>query len=152
MGFKRCARLHVISLVLAPGMTTFSTPGVSNGRTSSFLSRSRGLLSGLRVRHTLHPTIYVTYRQGISTCIWINPLALKEILRKDNKQGETFSDKNWVTYVSYQVWYIRVLLRYRPTYGIKGTPGEAIAHRISEPRQPTQPMKSEPTRSQIDES
>ncbi len=122
LGFKRCARLHVICVVLAPGMTTFSTPEVANSRASSFLSRSRGLLSGLQVRHTLYPSTYVTYWQGLFTCARINPLASKETLCKVNGRRETSSDKNWVTYVSCQVWYVRVLLGEHPTYGIKGTP------------------------------
>ncbi len=127
--FKRYARLHVISVVLAPGMTTFSTPEVANGRASSFLSRSRGLLSGLQVRHTLYPSIYVTYQHGISTRTRIVPLTSKETLREVNGRGETFSNKNWVTHVSCQVWYIRVLLGQHPICGIKGTPREG--HRSS---------------------
>ena len=57
------------------------------------LSRSRGLLSGLRVRHTLYPSIYVTYRYGIPTHMWIFPVYSKETFHGIYRWEESYSGR-----------------------------------------------------------
>ncbi len=57
------------------------------------LSRSRGLLSGLRVRYTLYPSIYVAYRYGIPTRIRIPSAYIKEILHGVYGRKESYSNK-----------------------------------------------------------
>jgi hypothetical protein len=57
------------------------------------LSRSRGLLSGLRVRYTLCPSIYVTYQYGMTAHIGTFSIRVKEILHGIGRWKETYSDK-----------------------------------------------------------
>ena len=54
---------------------------------------SSNVVSGLRVRHTLYPSIYVTYRYGIPTRIRTLPVYTKEILHGVYGWEESYSDK-----------------------------------------------------------
>ena len=51
------------------------------------------MLSGLRVRYTLYPSIYVAYRYGIPTHIRIFSAYIKEILHGIYGWKEFYSDK-----------------------------------------------------------
>jgi hypothetical protein len=55
------------------------------------LSRSRGLLSGLRLRYTLYPSIYVTYRHGMLTRIRTCSAYVKEIHHGVHRWKESYS-------------------------------------------------------------
>jgi hypothetical protein len=50
-------------------------------------------VSGLRVRYTLYPSIYVTYRYGMPTRIRILSAYTKEILHGVYGRKESYSDK-----------------------------------------------------------
>ncbi len=59
----------------------------------ALLSVCKPLVSGLQVRYTLYPLIYVTYRYGIPTRIWILSAYTKEILYGVYGWKESYSDK-----------------------------------------------------------
>ena len=50
-------------------------------------------VSGLRVRHTLYPSIYVTYRYGIPMRMRVFPVYSKETLHGIYEREESYSDR-----------------------------------------------------------
>ncbi len=78
--------------VLTPRTTTTSTSEVTIGYTSSFKQKS-GATVRLRVRYTLYPSIYVTYRYGMLARIQTFSAYVKEIHYGVHRCKESYSNR-----------------------------------------------------------